>query len=44
MKIITDRGTGRLRGFAFIEMSDASAAKAAINKDTVSTPDLGSHG
>ncbi len=30
VKIIKDRDTGRPRGFAFVEMPDASAAKAAI--------------
>jgi cold-inducible RNA-binding protein len=30
VNIITDRMTGQPRGFGFIEMSDASAAKAAI--------------
>ncbi len=30
VNLITDRDTGRLRGFGFVEMSDASAAKAAI--------------
>ena len=30
VKVITDRDTGRPRGFAFVEMHDASAAKAAI--------------
>ncbi|MFH2034895.1 MAG: RNA-binding protein [Candidatus Zixiibacteriota bacterium] len=28
--IITDRETGRARGFAFVEMSDESAGKSAI--------------
>ena len=31
VNIITDRMTGQPRGFGFIEMSDASAAKAAID-------------
>jgi len=31
VNLITDRDTGRLRGFGFVEMSDASAAKAAID-------------
>ena len=31
-KIITDRDTGRSKGFGFVEMSDASAADAAIEK------------
>ena len=30
VKIITDRETGRSRGFAFVEMPDADAAKEAI--------------
>ncbi len=30
VSVITDRDTGRPRGFAFVEMSDASAAQAAI--------------
>ncbi len=30
VNVITDRETGRARGFAFIEMEDASAADAAI--------------
>jgi RNA recognition motif-containing protein len=30
VKVITDRDTGRPRGFAFVEMPDASAARAAI--------------
>jgi RNA recognition motif-containing protein len=31
INVITDRVTGRPRGFGFIEMTDASAAKAAID-------------
>ena len=30
--IITDRDTGRSKGFAFVEMSDGSAAEQAISK------------
>ena len=30
-QVITDRDTGRSRGFGFVEMSDAEAAKAAID-------------
>jgi len=30
VKVIRDRDTGRARGFAFVEMPDASAARAAI--------------
>ena len=30
-KVITDRDTGRSKGFAFVEMSSASDAEAAIN-------------
>jgi RNA recognition motif-containing protein len=30
VKVITDRETGRPRGFAFVEMQDASAAQAAM--------------
>jgi RNA recognition motif-containing protein len=30
VKVITDRDTGRPRGFAFVEMSEASAAGDAI--------------
>ncbi len=32
VKIITDRGTGRSKGFGFIEMSDDSAGNAAIKE------------
>jgi len=32
VKIITDRDTGRSKGFAFVEMSDDSAAEQAISK------------
>lgn len=31
IKIITDRETGRSKGFAFAEMSDDAAAQKAIN-------------
>lgn len=30
VKVITDRETGRPRGFAFVEMTDAAAASSAI--------------
>jgi cold-inducible RNA-binding protein len=30
VSVITDRATGRPRGFAFVEMADAEAANAAI--------------
>jgi RNA recognition motif-containing protein len=30
VSVITDRDTGRPRGFAFVEMSDSGAAQAAI--------------
>jgi RNA recognition motif-containing protein len=30
VNVITDRETGRPRGFAFVEMDDASAADAAM--------------
>ena len=32
VKIITDRETGRPRGFAFVELNSAEHAKKAINK------------
>ena len=32
VNVITDRETGRPRGFAFVEMPDASQAKEAIEK------------
>ncbi|MBI4369327.1 MAG: RNA-binding protein [Elusimicrobia bacterium] len=32
VRIITDRNTGRSRGFGFVEMTDAAAAQAAIEK------------
>lgn len=31
-KIITDRSTGRSKGFGFVEMSNASEAQAAISR------------
>lgn len=31
-KIITDRETGRSKGFGFVEMSDSEAADSAISK------------
>jgi RNA recognition motif-containing protein len=39
VNVITDRDTGRPRGFAFVEMPDASAAQAAIQG--VNGTDLG---
>src|SRR6185312_7812775 len=32
VKIVTDRDTGRPRGFAFLEMGDDSQAQSAINE------------
>ena len=32
VNIITDRATGQPRGFAFVEMTDANEAEAAINQ------------
>ncbi len=31
VSVVTDRATGRSRGFAFVEMSDDAAAKSAID-------------
>ena len=31
INVVRDRATGQARGFAFVEMSDASAAQQAIN-------------
>ena len=31
VNVVTDRETGRSRGFAFVEMTDAAQAEAAIN-------------
>ena len=39
VNVIRDRDTGRPRGFAFVEMSDSAAAKAAI--EGVNGTDLG---
>jgi len=39
VKIITDRETGRPRGFAFVELADAGHAKQAI--DSLNGRDLG---
>ena len=33
VNLITDRDTGRLRGFGFVEMDDADAAKAIESLD-----------
>ena len=32
VKIVTDRDTGRPRGFAFVEMADDNMAKAAVHE------------
>lgn len=39
VNVIRDRDTGRPRGFAFVEMADSEAAKAAI--DGVNGTDMG---
>ena len=39
VNVITDRDSGRSRGFAFVEMSDSAAAQAAIRG--VNGTDLG---
>ena len=39
VSVITDRATGRPRGFAFVEMADGAAAQAAIRG--VNGTDLG---
>src|SRR5437660_11487809 len=39
VKIVTDRDTGRPRGFAFVEMADDAQAKSAI--DELNGRDLG---
>ncbi len=31
VKVVTDRETGRPRGFAFVEMSDAAAGQSAVD-------------
>ena len=38
VRVISDRDTGRPKGFAFVEMSDAAAAKAA--KDALNGKEL----
>jgi RNA recognition motif-containing protein len=39
VNLITDRMTGRSKGFAFVEMSESSAAKAAIEQFNGKTVD-----
>jgi len=39
VKVITDRNTGRSRGFAFVEMADDGEAQAAI--DALNGTDMG---
>ena len=42
VSLVTDRDTGRSRGFAFVEMSDASAAdQATIRPKTASRNSVG---
>ena len=40
--LVTDRETGRARGFAFVTMGNASLAAEAISRMTGATPDWGS--
>ena len=35
INVITDRDTGRSKGFGFVEMPDSQAAKAAIDRKSV---------
>jgi cold-inducible RNA-binding protein len=37
VKLITDRMTGRFRGFAFVEMAEASDAQKAVEEFNVRT-------
>ena len=44
VNVITDRETGRPRGFAFVEMDDASAADDAMRASTGATSGAGASG